>query len=94
MPSPPPGVTDRDFQTALRELEGIVGRDWVFSSDEDVQLYRDGYSPLWGEPEERADGARGLATRAELEHLAEEDERGDDRRRLEVDRGHPAVAAE
>ena len=42
MPSPPPGVTDRDFQTALRELEGIVGRDWVFSSDEDVQLYRDG----------------------------------------------------
>ena len=53
MPKPPPGVTDSDFQAALRELENVVGRDWLFSSDEDVLLYRDGYSPLWGEAEER-----------------------------------------
>jgi len=53
MPSPPPGLSDRDFQSALRDLEGVVGREWTFSSDEDVLLYRDGYSPLWGEPEER-----------------------------------------
>ena len=53
MPSPPPGLSERDFQAALRDLEGVVGRDWLFSSDEDVLLYRDGYSPLWGEAEER-----------------------------------------
>ena len=53
MPSPPPGLSERDFQAALRELEGVVGREWLFSSDEDVLLYRDGYSPLWGEAEER-----------------------------------------
>ena len=25
----------------------------MFTSEEDVALYRDAYSPLWGEPEER-----------------------------------------
>jgi (+)-pinoresinol hydroxylase len=49
MPKPPPGISDRDFQTALRRIGDIVGREWVFSSDEDVALYRDAYSPLWGE---------------------------------------------
>ena len=53
MPKPPPGVSERDFQAALRELEAIVTKDWLFTSDEDVLLYRDGYSPLWGEAEER-----------------------------------------
>ena len=41
--------------------------------------------------EQRADGPRGGAARAQLEHLAEQDERGDHRRRLEVDGGHAAV---
>ncbi len=53
MPNPPPGISDSDFRTALRRFEEIVGKEWVFSSDEDVLLYRDGYSPLWGEAEER-----------------------------------------
>ncbi len=53
MPKPPPGMSDRDFQTALRRIGDIVGRQWVFSSDEDVALYRDAYSPLWGEESER-----------------------------------------
>jgi 4-cresol dehydrogenase (hydroxylating) len=46
-------MSERDFQTALRRIGDVVGRQWVFSSDEDVALYRDAYSPLWGEEHER-----------------------------------------
>jgi len=53
----PPGVTGKDFADALKQLEGAVGKSWVFSSDEDVALYRDAYSPFWGEPEERVASA-------------------------------------
>ena len=53
----PPGVTSKDFADALKQLEGAVGKSWVFSSDEDVALYRDAYSPFWGEPEERVASA-------------------------------------
>jgi (+)-pinoresinol hydroxylase len=53
MPSPPPGISVSDFQRALRELEDAVGREWLFATDEDVLLYRDGYSPLWDEADER-----------------------------------------
>ena len=54
----PPGVRERDFAAALREFEAVVGKEWVFTSDEDLDLYRDAYSPLFGEPEERiASGA-------------------------------------
>ncbi len=49
----PPNVSDADFRSALREFETTVGNDWVFSSDADTALYRDSYSPLWGEEEER-----------------------------------------
>jgi (+)-pinoresinol hydroxylase len=48
----PPGVSPSDFATALKQFEDVVGKDWVFTSDEDVALYRDAYSPFWGEPEE------------------------------------------
>ena len=57
MPNPPPGISDSDFRTALRRFEEIVGKEWVFSSDADVALYKDAYSPLWGEPEERVASA-------------------------------------
>ena len=50
---PPPGVNSTDFSAALREFEAAVGKDWVFTSDEDVELYRDAYSQMWGEPEDR-----------------------------------------
>jgi len=53
----PPGVTSKDFADALKQLEGAVGKSWVFSGDEDVALYRDAYSPFWGEPEERVASA-------------------------------------
>jgi FAD/FMN-containing dehydrogenase len=49
----PPGVNAKDFSDALKQFEGAVGKEWVFTSDEDVALYRDAYSPFWGEPEER-----------------------------------------
>jgi (+)-pinoresinol hydroxylase len=48
----PPGVSAGDFRTVLRQFEGVVGKEWVFSSDEDVELYRDSYSPFWHEPED------------------------------------------
>ena len=53
MPNPPPGLSQSEFDAALGRFEEIVGREWVFRSDEDVALYRDAYSPLWGEAEER-----------------------------------------
>ena len=49
----PPGVSSRDWETAQRQFRQAVGESWVFTSDEDIALYRDAYSPLWGEPEER-----------------------------------------
>lgn len=45
----PPGVSSTDFSTALAKFEQAVGKEWVFTSDEDVALYRDAYSPFWGE---------------------------------------------
>jgi FAD/FMN-containing dehydrogenase len=53
MPNPPPGLSEREFQNALQRIEEVVGREWLFTSDEDVALYRDAYSPLWGEDQER-----------------------------------------
>src|SRR5215831_18688376 len=49
----PQGVSPTDFAEALRQFEGAVGKEWTFTKDEDVDLYRDAYSPFWGEEEER-----------------------------------------
>ena len=49
----PPGVSAADFASALKEFEAAVGKDAVFTSDADVALYRDAFSPFRGEPEER-----------------------------------------
>ena len=48
----PPGVAARDFENALRQWERSVGKEWVFTSDADLDLYRDSYSPFWHEPED------------------------------------------
>src|SRR5881394_2571729 len=53
----PEGVTQASFDRALREFEKAVGSQWVFTSDADVALYRDAYSPFQGEPEERVASA-------------------------------------
>ena len=49
----PPGVSARDFAEATKEFQAAVGTQWVFTTDADVALYRDAYSILRGEPEER-----------------------------------------
>ncbi|MBF8270800.1 MAG: pchF 4, partial [Gammaproteobacteria bacterium] len=53
----PPGISDKDFTATLDAFRAVVGAEWVFTADEDVALYRDAYSPYWGEPEERVASA-------------------------------------
>ena len=53
----PPGLSAADFADVIAQFQVAVGREWVFTSDEDVALYRDAYSPFWGEPEERTASA-------------------------------------
>ncbi|HXQ25679.1 MAG TPA: FAD-binding oxidoreductase [Candidatus Acidoferrales bacterium] len=48
----PPGVSPGDFAAALKRFEEAVGKEWVFTSDEDIDTYRDSYSPFWHENEE------------------------------------------
>ena len=52
IPCLPPGVNRKDFQDAIAQFQAAVGKEWVFTSDEDVDLYRDSYSPFWNEPED------------------------------------------
>ena len=49
----PPGVTKKDFAAAVREFEQAVGREWLFTSTEDLDLYRDSFSTVWGTTDER-----------------------------------------
>ncbi|WP_028627141.1 FAD-binding oxidoreductase [Metapseudomonas resinovorans] len=49
----PPGISSQDFAEAIRLFTEVVGKEWVFTSEEDLNLYRDAYSPFWGEEEER-----------------------------------------
>jgi len=53
----PPGISESQFSTILSEFESTVGSEWVFSSNEDIALYRDSYSIYWGEDEERVASA-------------------------------------
>ncbi len=53
----PPGVSASDFAAALEKFAAVVGKEWVFSSQDDVDLYRDSYSPLWHEEDERVPSA-------------------------------------
>src|SRR6202451_3515009 len=48
----PVGMTSKDFAEAVKEFSEAVGKEWVFTSDDDVNLYRDSYSPFWHEDEE------------------------------------------
>jgi 4-cresol dehydrogenase (hydroxylating) len=49
----PPGMTEADFSTALDRFAAVVGPEWLFSSEDDMDTYRDSYSPFWGAEDER-----------------------------------------
>jgi FAD/FMN-containing dehydrogenase len=49
----PPGVSATDFAAAIGRFEQVVGKEWVFTTDADTDMYRDAFSPFLGEPEER-----------------------------------------
>jgi 4-cresol dehydrogenase (hydroxylating) len=54
----PPNVSSADYMKALGEFEQAIGREWVFTTDADLDLYRDAFSPFLNEPEEKiASGA-------------------------------------
>ena len=41
-----PGVNQLDFQSAVSQWQKAVGDEWVFTSEADVDLYRDAYTPF------------------------------------------------
>jgi 4-cresol dehydrogenase (hydroxylating) len=53
----PPNVSQADFTAALAAFARIVGEQWLFTAEEDLELYRDSYSILWGEADERTASA-------------------------------------
>ncbi len=53
----PPGVTASDFADVIKQFESAVGPEWVFTSDDDLNTYRDAYSLYLGEAEERVASA-------------------------------------
>lgn len=53
----PPGVSPSEFKSALVKFSAAIGSRWVFTSEDDVNLYRDAYSPLWDEQDERLPAA-------------------------------------
>jgi FAD/FMN-containing dehydrogenase len=53
----PPDVSKADFTSALEAFARVVGKQWVFTTDEDLELYRDSYSILWDEADERTASA-------------------------------------
>ena len=48
----PPGVSAETFAAAVKEFEAAVGKDWVFTGDEDLAPYRDHFSYIKNQPNE------------------------------------------
>lgn len=68
--APPPNVSGTDWAAALTAFRQAIGPDNVYVDDEDVGLYRDAYSPYWGESEERlASAAVAPATTEEVQAI-------------------------
>ena len=45
----PPDIEQADWEKALESFASIVGPEWVFTDEEEVDFYKDAYSPYWGE---------------------------------------------
>jgi 4-cresol dehydrogenase (hydroxylating) len=65
----PPGIAPTRFNQVLGQWREVVGADWVFTSDADLDTYRDSYSPLYGEPTERR--AAAVVAPASVEQVCE-----------------------
>ena len=48
----PPGISASTHASAVKELQRVVGSDWVFTSEADLDTYRDAYSIRWGHEDE------------------------------------------
>jgi (+)-pinoresinol hydroxylase len=48
----PPGLSARTFADAVEEMQRAVGAEWIFTSEEDLETYRDPYSLRWGDADE------------------------------------------
>lgn len=48
----PINVKESDFKAAIAKFEAVLGKEWVFKSEEDLNLYRDAYSPQWDDEDE------------------------------------------
>ena len=48
----PPGMPAATFAVAIGELQAAVGAEWVFTSEDDLESYRDAYSIRWGNEDE------------------------------------------
>lgn len=49
----PPDLSESQFQQVLQAFRQALGADWVFSSAEDLGPYRDSFSSVWDQDEER-----------------------------------------
>lgn len=66
----PPNVSAEDFASAVREFADAVGAEWVFTSDEDLEPYRDPYSLMRGtELESLAAGAVAPANTEQVQQI-------------------------
>jgi len=53
----PPNVGQDVFDRAIAEFRQALGDEWVYTEEADVALYRDAYSPFYGEAEDRVASA-------------------------------------
>jgi (+)-pinoresinol hydroxylase len=66
----PPNVSAETFESAVREFAAAVGEEWVFTSDADLELYRDPYSVMRGtELESLASAAVAPASVEEVQQI-------------------------
>lgn len=48
----PINVSESSFKAALNKFEAALGKEWVISDTEGLNLYRDAYSPQWDDEDE------------------------------------------